>query len=147
MHVLTDPWVQLFGWSAHADWGAVPLRIVLGYIFLYSGARKFRGGIAGTGEWMRGLGLPAPQALARWTASLEVVGGLMLIAGLFTSWAAIPLAANMLGATYTQKFLVRAPFGGGDVQGYELDVLMIAGAAALVLLGSGALSLDALIGR
>lgn len=147
MQLLTDPWAQLLGWSAHAGWGVVPIRVVLGYVFVYSGAKKFRGGISGTGEWMRGLGLPAPQLLARWTASVEVAGGALLIAGLFTSWAAIPLTLNMLGATWTQKVKLRAPFGGGEVQGYELDVLMVAAAASLILLGAGALSLDALIGR
>jgi putative oxidoreductase len=144
---LTDPWMQLFGWGGHLEWGVVPLRLALGWIFLYSGARKYRGGIAGTGEWMRSLGLPAPQLLARWTASIEVAGGALLIVGLATSWVAIPLAVNMLGATYTQKLKLHAPFGGGDVQGYELDVLMVAGSVALALLGAGALSLDALIGR
>ena len=51
----------------------------------------------------------------------------------------------MLGATWTQRYKLHAPFQGGDVQGYELDVLLMAIAVALVLLGAGPLSLDAMI--
>jgi putative oxidoreductase len=142
---LTDPWTALLGWEEHLHWGILPLRIALGWVFLYSGAKKFRGGIRGTGEWMKGLGLPLPHALAVWTASLEVAGGAMLLTGLLVHWVSIPLALNMLGAAWTQKARLNAPFSGGDVQGYELDVLMAAGAASLILLGAGPLSLDALL--
>jgi putative oxidoreductase len=139
---LSDPWSAL-GWEGHLEWGILPLRLVLGYVFVYSGARKFRGGVRGTGEWMKSLGFPYPHALAVWTASLEVAGGLLLIVGLLVHWVSIPLALNMLGATWTQKYRLGAPFAGGDVQGYELDVLMVAGSLALVFLGGGPLSLDA----
>lgn len=145
MDVLTDPWSQIVGWDGHLEWGIVPLRLVLGYVLLYSGAKKFRDGISSTVAWMRGLGLPMPQLLARWTAGVEVVGGALVLVGLLTSWVAVPLAANMLGAALTQKFLLHAPFSGGDVQGYELDVLMVAGAVALVFSGAGPLSFDALL--
>ena len=69
----------------------------------------------------------------------------MLLAGLLTSWIAIPLAANMVVATWVQKFKNNAPFQGGDVQGYELDVLMVFACVALILLGGGPLSLDSVI--
>jgi len=49
-------------------------------------------------------------------------------------------------ATYVQRFKLGAPFQGGDVQGYELDVLMVAAAVTLVLTGAGPISLDALLG-
>ncbi|MEE9277587.1 MAG: DoxX family protein, partial [Dehalococcoidia bacterium] len=65
--------------------------------------------------------------------------------GLGASWVAIPLAANMLVATWTQKFKLGAPFQGGEVQGYELDVLMVLGCVALILLGAGPLSIDGAI--
>ena len=80
-------------------------------------------------------------------AAIEVVGGLLLIVGLGVHWAAVPLAANMTVATYIQKFKIGAPFQGGDVQGYELDVLMLAGAVTLILGGAGPISIDAAIGQ
>ena len=140
MDWLTEP----FG-VANMDWAALPLRIALGAIFIDSGLGKWRRGIGGTGDWFQGLGFPMPQLLARMVASLELGGGLLLLAGLGTSWVAIPLAANMVVATWVQKSKLGAPFQGGEVQGYELDVLLVLSTVALILLGAGPLSIDAAI--
>ncbi len=141
--LLTQPFgPSALDWSQHLEWALVPLRVILGVIVLDAGRGKWMRGISGTGEWMRGLGLPAPQLLARWTASVEVVGGALLVLGLLTPLAALLVGANMVGATWVQKYRIGAPFQGGDVQGYELDVLMVAAAIALVLGGGGPLSLD-----
>jgi uncharacterized membrane protein YphA (DoxX/SURF4 family) len=48
-------------------------------------------------------------------------------------------------AAWTQKVKLHAPFQGGDVQGYELDVLLVAGAVTLAIGGGGPLALDALL--
>ncbi len=140
MDWLTEP----FG-TANIDWAALPLRIALGAIFVDAGLGKWRRGIGGTGDWFQGLGFPMPQLLARLVASMELGGGLLLLAGLGTSWVAIPLAANMVVATWVQKVKLGAPFQGGDVQGYELDVLLVLATVALILLGAGPLSIDAVI--
>lgn len=145
MDYLTDPFgAGQLDWDI-LDWGVSVLRIVLGYIFLDSGLGKFRRGISGTGNWFAGLDMPAPQATARLVASLELFGGLLLIVGLFTHWVAIPLTLSMVAATYVQKFKLHAPFQGGDVQGYELDVLMVAASVTLVVAGAGTFSLDGLL--
>ena len=78
-------------------------------------------------------------------AVVELIGGSLLLLGFLTHWVAIPLAGSMLVATWTQKFKLGAPFQGGEVQGYELDVLLFAGAVALILAGAGPLSIDALL--
>ena len=140
MDWLTEP----FG-VQNIDWASVPLRVGLGVIFAYSGWGKWRRGIRGTGDWFQGLGLPMPHLLAPFVASVELGGGVLLLMGLGTSWVAIPLAVNMVMASLTQKFKVGAPFQGGDVQGYELDVLMVIGCVALILLGAGPLSIDGVI--
>ena len=140
MDWLTEP----FG-AQNIDWASVPLRVGLGVIFAYSGCGKWRRGIRGTGDWFQGLGLPMPHLLAPFVASVELGGGVLLLMGLGTSWVAIPLAVNMVMASLTQKFKVGAPFQGGDVQGYELDVLMVIGCVALILLGAGPLSIDGAI--
>ena len=146
MEWLTNPFLELFDWDS-VEYGLVPLRVVLGYIFLDAGFGKWRRGISGTGRWMEGLGVRFPQASARLVASTEVIGGILLILGLAVHWAAIPLAGSMLVATFVQKFKIGAPFQGGDVQGYELDVLMLAGAVTLILGGAGPISIDAAIGQ
>jgi uncharacterized membrane protein YphA (DoxX/SURF4 family) len=75
-----------------------------------------------------------------------VFGGLALLAGLFTHWIAIPLAANMLVTTYTNAAKVHLPFATNDhQQGYELDVLMVGKLIALAIGGAGPFSLDQLL--
>lgn len=139
-------WIaQPFG-AGNIDWASVPLRIVLGVIFLDAGIGKFRRGIGGFGGWLESLGYPFGRQLGPVVASLEVVGGTLLLAGLLTSWVAIPLAFNMVVATYTNKFKENLPFqGSSDRQGYELDVLMVGACVALILLGGGPASIDSLI--
>ena len=145
VELVTAPWAELFDRET-LEWGIIPIRVVLGVIFLDSGLGKWRRGISGTGDWFASLGFPFAQPTARLIATLELVGGAMLIVGLATHWVALPLAGNMVVATYVQRFKLGAPFQGGDVQGYELDVLMVAAAVTLVLIGAGPLSLDAAIG-
>ncbi len=141
MDLLTDP----FGDPA-LEWATVPLRLLAGVIFVHAGYGKFRRGISGFGAWLSELGYPLGQPTARLVASLELAGGLALILGLFTHWVAIPLAATMVVATYTNAVKLRLPFAGNEnAQGWELDLLLIALLAALILGGSGPLSLDALI--
>ena len=144
MELISDPWNELFDMET-LEWGLVPLRVVLGYIFLDAGLGKWRRGISGTGEWFASLGFPMAQPTARVVATLELVGGLLLILGLGVHWVALPLAGSMVVATYVQRFKLGAPFQGGEVQGYELDVLMVAGAVTLALTGAGELSLDQLL--
>ncbi len=137
---LTQPWGE-----GALEWASVVLRIALGIIFIDAGIGKFRRGIGGFSGWLADLGVPMARVAGPGVATLELVGGLLLLAGLLTSWIAIPLAANMVVATLVQKFKNGAPFQGGDVQGYELDVLMVFACVALILLGAGPLSLDSVI--
>ena len=114
-------------------------------IFIDAGVGKFRRGITGFSGWLESLGYPMGRQLGPVVATTEIVGGLMLLAGLLVSWVAIPLALNMLVATYTNKFKEGLPFqGGSDKQGYELDVLMVGACVALILLGAGPASIDSL---
>lgn len=128
------------------DWAAVPLRIALGIIFIDAGLGKFRRGIGGFSGWLESLGIPLARFAGPGVASLELVGGALLIVGLMVPWVAIPLALNMVVATWVNKFKEGAPFqGSSDQQGYELDVLMVFACVALVLLGAGNVSLDSVI--
>ena len=136
---------QPFG-SEVLEWGAIPLRIALGIIFIDAGLGKFRRGIGGFSGWLESLGVPLPRLAGPGVATLELSGGAMLIVGLLVPWIAIPLALNMVVATWVNKFKEGAPFqGSSDQQGYELDVLMVFACVALVLLGAGPVSLDSVI--
>ena len=140
MEILVDPWS-----APIREWALVPLRLALGIVFVDAGLGKWRRGIGGTGEWFAEIGIPFPQAQARLIATVELAGGALLLVGLFAHWAAIPLAVTMLVAAFVSKFRLGHPFQGGSVQGYELDVVLLAGAVAVALGGAGPLSLDALL--
>lgn len=143
--LITQPWgPDALDWEMHLEWALVPLRIVLGVIMFDSGRHKWLGGISGTGEWFRTLGFPLPQLLARFVATVEFVGGILLIFGLFTHVAALCIFGNMVVATLVQKFKLNAPFHGGNVQGYELDIILATAALTLFLAGAGPLSFDAM---
>ncbi|MCY4638990.1 MAG: DoxX family protein [Chloroflexi bacterium] len=140
MDLLIDPWS-----AEMREWALVPLRVALGAVFIDAGLGKWRRGIGSTGEWFAELGIPFAQVQARLVAAVELVGGALLLVGLFAHWAAIPLAATMLVAVYVSKFKLGHPFQGGSVQGYELDVILLAAAVAVALGGAGPLSVDAFL--
>ncbi len=122
------------------------LRIVLGFLFAAHGWQKFNEWtIAGTQASFVKMGVPAAEIAAPAVAVLELAGGIALILGILTRVVAALLALNMLGAL----FLVHAPAGVFAADGgYELVLLLAAGAFALALTGAGRASVDrALFGR
>ncbi len=68
-------------------------RIMLALIFIISGAMKLTD-LPGTGAYMAAVGLPAELALP--AAILEIVGGLMIVFGIFTRLTALVFAAFCL---------------------------------------------------
>jgi putative oxidoreductase len=103
------------------------------------------------------LGVPAPGLLALATILVELVGGLAVFLGAFIPLASIPMAVVLLVAIFT----VHLPNGFSSIKltsvdiagahfgqpGYETDLLYMAGLVALVLGGSGPLTLDRLLLR
>jgi len=68
-----------------AKWGMLPLRIVVGLVFLMHGAQKlFIFGLGGTADIMGKLGLPLPGLCAVIVIAVELLGGLAILLGLFT---------------------------------------------------------------
>ena len=72
-----------------ASRSALFVRLMAGGIFLYEGILKFVSTNQGVGRFTE-LGIPAPERTANFVASLEIVGGLLLIAGLFTPAIVVP---------------------------------------------------------
>lgn len=122
-------------------WGIVPLRIVLGIIFVVHGGEKiFRMGHAGVTAYFARLGIPAAPAAAGVVMAVEFLGGLALILGLFTRIAAALLAIEMLVAILVVGIHHGFP-------GVELPLSLLAGAVTLVLIGAGQASIDRLMHR
>lgn len=126
------------GASAQA-WGVLPLRLVVGLVFLMHGGQKlFVFGLEGTVAFMSQLGVPAPSLAAMVLIAVEMLGGLALILGLFARWAALLLAVDMLVAILTVH--LRGGFFLPD--GYEFVLTLLAANVTLALLGPGDASVD-----
>ncbi|GAB2722310.1 DoxX family protein [Arthrobacter bambusae] len=119
------------------------LRVIVGFIFAAHGWQKFNEfTIAGTQAAFGKMGVPAADVVAPIVASIELVGGIALIAGVLTRIFAALLALDMLGAL----FLVHAPAGlFADKGGYELVLALAAAVAAVALTGAGRISVDAAV--
>jgi putative oxidoreductase len=139
----------LFGQAG--SWGLLALRIALGVVFIYHGYPKFFkvppiGGAAGFAQFLRMMGIPAPLFFAWVVAILEFWGGIALILGLATRWLGLLFAIEMLVAITRAKAARGVRFMAMDTTGWEFDFVLLAGALALMLLGGGAYSLDAVWG-
>ncbi|MBI3085275.1 MAG: DoxX family protein [candidate division NC10 bacterium] len=123
-------------------WGITVLRVVVGIVFLVHGGQKlFVWGFGGVAGFLGQVGIPAPMLAAVIVTLVELLGGLALLLGLFTSWAAIPLAINMAVAILT----VHLQAGFFLPNGYEFALTLLAANVALALLGGGEASVDRLL--
>lgn len=111
------------------------LRIAVGVLFVVHGAMKFGWvgamGLAKTAGFFANIGIPAPAVLAPLVAGLEVVGGLMLVIGLLSRFAALWFAVEMAITTLLHIFVIKTNYVGA----WELDTVLLA--ASLVLLSHG----------
>lgn len=115
------------------------LRVLIGVIFVAHGYQKFfEYTLPGTTGAFTQMGIPLAGVVAPVVATLELIGGLALIAGLFTRVAAGLLALNMLGAL----LLVHIKGGFFAPNGIEFPLALIGATVSLALSGSGAFALD-----
>ncbi|WP_337862478.1 DoxX family protein [Nitrososphaera sp.] len=118
--------------------GPLPLRIVAGAAFILHGLVKFQD-MPGTLGFFATLGLP--QELVALVAILEVAGGIAILTGVLTRITSALFIAEMAGTTLAVK-LPR-----GFIGGYEIDLLLLAMTASLLLTGPGKPSLEWLLRR
>lgn len=129
--------------------GATILRVLLGVIYVmhaYLSLVVFTpAGVASLiGKTME---LPAPLLMAWLLILTHALGGLMLILGLWTRWAAAANAVFMLGALvkvhlhqgfFLKAVIVDAAAGQASVAGYEYVLVLLGATIAQILLGPGA---------
>ena len=138
-----------------ADWWAVPLRVIVGYGFIAHGLAKLSRGPSGFSNTLAALGVPAPDVMAWATILVELIGGFAVLIGAVVWVASIPLVVVLLVAMFT----VHLPYGFSSIKlvtvtaagaqfgphGYEVSLLYLASLVALVVGGSGPLSIDGLL--
>ncbi|MBS1603344.1 MAG: DoxX family protein [Bacteroidetes bacterium] len=124
------------------------LRWVPGFVFLTEGLQKLLfPELLGTGRFGK-LGFAHPGFWADWTGSFEIGCGLLLLVGLLTRWATVPLLIIMGVAFITTKWpeLMEKGFWV-FAHDYRTDFAMTLTLVAVLLLGAGGWSLDAKRGR
>lgn len=122
------------------EWAILILRIVVGVVFAVHGGQKlFMMGFGGVAGFFGSLGIPLPLVTAIVVTVLELLGGIALILGIGTRYVAGLLVADMLVAMLTVH-LANGFFASDG--GYELVLLLAAGALYFAIAGAGSLSLD-----
>lgn len=118
-----------------SEWALLALRVVFGLIFLSHGWPKLRN-LKGTAENFTMMGFKPGGFWGTVVATIETFGGLAVILGIVTEYAALFLAFNMLIAT-----LWKIKRGQKLVGGFELDLTLFVVGLALATLGGGVYSL------
>jgi putative oxidoreductase len=125
-------------------WGMVPLRFAVGLVFMMHGAQKiFVTGYPGVAGFFGHLGIPLPHVAAAVVMTVELLGGLAVLTGTLTRWAAAALAIDM--TVVIMKVKLHAGLMGP--RGFELEFTLLCAALTLVLLGPGGLSVEGLLRR
>ncbi len=136
-----------------ATGGAAPraalfVRLGVGAIFFLEGIKKFLFVTQwGAGRFER-IGIPLPQVTAPFDGAFEVVCGALILIGLLTRLAAIPLLIDILVAIATTKIplLLRSGFWAMEADA-RTDFAMLCGLLFLLVAGAGPGSADARVRR
>ena len=119
------------------------IRMIVGCVFLSEGIQKFLFADAqGVGRFIK-IGIPAPEIMAPFVGVVEIVCGLLILAGLLTRLAAIPLIIDMLVAISTTKIPMLMDKGfWAMAHEARTDWSMLLGSLFLLIAGGGRWSLD-----
>ncbi|MBH1960833.1 MAG: DoxX family protein [Flavobacteriia bacterium] len=122
------------------------IRLMVGAVFLSEGIQKFLfADTLGAGRFAK-IGLPSPEFLGSFVGSLEVVCGTLLLLGLFTRLASIPIIIIMLVAIATTKSQTLVDKGFWEMMhGSRTDWAMLLGSVFLLIKGGGFWSADKIL--
>jgi uncharacterized membrane protein YphA (DoxX/SURF4 family) len=136
---------------------ALLIRLLVGWVFISEGIQKFLLPDAlGVGRFAR-IGIPAPQVMAPFVGVVEIACGVLLLLGLITRLATIPVLISMTVAVISTKVPILlghafGPFTLPKLPQYgfwstlheaRTDFSMILGLLFLLMVGAGRWSLDA----
>lgn len=129
----------------------VLIRFYVGLVFADEGVLKFlRPDSLGVGRFTK-AGIPAPEFFAVLDGVFEIGCGVLILVGLLTRLAAVPMIVNMTGALLITKLpilwasspLFTSEHGCWDfLHEARLDIAQLCGTIFLLLVGAGTWSLD-----
>ena len=137
------------------------IRLQVGAVFVSEGVQKFLyPAELGAGRFAK-IGIPAPEILGPFVGVVELVAGALIVAGLLTRVAAIPLIMDMLVALATTKLPILL---GSEIRPFQLrslerygfwsmahemrtDWAMLLGCVFLLFAGAGKFSIDSELAR
>lgn len=143
--------------ETQASPAVILIRLLVGGVFLTEGIQKFLfPDEVGAGRFAK-IGVPLPDVMAPFVGVVETVSGALILIGLLTRLAAIPLIIDMLVAILSTKIpillgqgfwgfsLRTVPYYGfwGLMHEARTDLSMLFGALFLLVVGAGAWSVDA----
>jgi putative oxidoreductase len=131
-------------WAKGTAKAILLIRILVGWVFLSEGIQKFLFPAAlGVGRFVK-IGIPWPQVMAPFVGVVEIVCGVLLLAGLMTRLASVPLLIDICVALYSTKIVTLGKNGiWSTLHEARVDVSMLLGLIFLLLVGGGSLSFDA----
>ena len=133
---------NLIDCQCSSKWGGfapLVLRVATGLIFALHGWQKLEMGVPGVTGFLSSLGFPMPAFFAVVLIAAELIGGILLILGAFTHWAAKILAIVAIVALVS----VHLPNGFFMANGgYEFMLLILASTLSLMITGPGKWALD-----
>ncbi|MFC5449943.1 DoxX family protein [Paenibacillus aestuarii] len=124
------------------EWGLFIIRVIVGLTFIGHGVQKWFGwfggyGLKGTGGWLDSIGLKPGAAMAFLIGLVEIFGGLLFGIGLWLPLGAALIVLTMLGAI----IMVHGRNGWMKANGYEYNLVLIAIAVGVALIGPGSIAL------
>jgi putative oxidoreductase len=122
---------------------SVLIRLIVGLIFLSEGIQKYLfPELVGTGRFIK-IGFSHPEFLAYFTGTFEIICGALVLIGLFTRLASIPLFIIMITAFITTKWPILIDKGFWSMaHEYRTDFAMTLLLIYLIIYGSGKRSID-----
>jgi putative oxidoreductase len=132
-------------WNERVAAALLLVRILVGWVFVSEGVQKFLfPAQLGVGRFEK-IGIPSPQIMAPFVGTIEIVCGSLLLLGLFTRLAAVPLLSVILVAIVTTKLPMITTAGiWSMLHEARADFSMLFGLIFLMIIGGGSLALDAI---
>lgn len=132
--------------STDAPPAVILIRLMVGAIFLSEGMQKFLfPEELGVGRFVK-IGIPAPTVMGPLVGGCEIVCGALILMGLLTRVATLPLIIDMLVAISTTKMplLLKSGFWAMAHEA-RVDYAMLLGLLFLFIVGAGPWSVDTLL--